>query len=70
MWSLLPCPDPSCPAPAEATDRVTLESTDGPIEHIKTLCLNGHRFFMPTDRAQWPQRGTRKPAHSESGQSA
>lgn len=40
----LPCPDPVCPAPARVVDRFVLESTDGPIEHVKTYCRHGHGF--------------------------
>jgi hypothetical protein len=45
---LLPCPEPTCDAPAEVLDRMVIESTDGLIEHVRTQCLGGHRFFMPT----------------------
>ena len=41
---VLLCPDPVCPAPARVVDRFVLESTDGPIEHVKTHCNNGHGF--------------------------
>jgi hypothetical protein len=50
LW-LMPCPDPSCDAVAEICDRVTLGSTHGPIEHLKTRCLAGHLFVLPADRA-------------------
>jgi hypothetical protein len=29
---------PECGLPAEVIDRVTLQSSDGPIEHAKTRC--------------------------------
>jgi hypothetical protein len=48
---VIPCPDPVCPAPARVVDRFVLESTDGPIEHVKTYCHNGHGF---TPRAASP----------------
>jgi hypothetical protein len=38
---------PECGAPAEVTDRSALESTDGPIEHVKIQCLRRHWFLMP-----------------------
>jgi hypothetical protein len=41
---VIPCPDPACPAPARVVDRFVLESTDGPIGHVKTLCRHGHGF--------------------------
>ena len=46
LW-LLPCPDPSCGALAELMDRITLGSTHGPVEHVRTQCLDGHLFFCP-----------------------
>jgi hypothetical protein len=45
MLSLLPCPDVGCDAPAEIIDQIALESTDGPIEHVKICCLRGHAYF-------------------------
>jgi putative two-component system protein, hydrogenase maturation factor HypX/HoxX len=39
------CPD--CGARAGVIDRWVLESTDGPVEHAKLTCPNGHWFFMP-----------------------
>lgn len=45
---LVACPSPDCDLPAEVLDRVALPSTDGPVEHVRLVCLDGHRFFMPT----------------------
>ena len=39
------CPDSNCGQPAEVTDRFVLESTDGPVEHQRTRCLDGHFFI-------------------------
>jgi hypothetical protein len=39
-----PCPE--CGRPAEVLYRTTLASTDGPVEHLKTRCAEGHWFFM------------------------
>ena len=47
MLSLLPCPEPACDSPAEVTDRMTIGSTGGPVEHVRTQCLRRHMFFMP-----------------------
>jgi hypothetical protein len=47
---LMPCPE--CGLPAEVIDRVTLPSTDGPIEHVKTRCVTGEWFLMPLAAAQ------------------
>ena len=33
--------------PARIVDRWTFESTDGPVEHVKTGCERGH-WFTPT----------------------
>ena len=39
------CPD--CGAPAEVTDRFVLESTDGPLEHLRLRCIRRHWFLLP-----------------------
>ena len=44
---VIACPDPACGAPARIVDRWNLESTSGPVEHIKTGCERGH-WFTPT----------------------
>jgi hypothetical protein len=51
---LLPCPDVPCGAVAEVVDRITVGSTDGPIEHVRTRCLDGHAFFLPASRVLPP----------------
>jgi hypothetical protein len=33
---------PQCGAPAQITERFHLGSTAGPVEHVKTGCLNHH----------------------------
>jgi len=50
MLQLATCPEPACGVPAEVTDRFTLPSTDGPIEHVKTYCARRHIFMLPADR--------------------
>ena len=40
---------PECGAPAEVTDRFVLESTDGPIEHLRLQCAGPHWFLMSTE---------------------
>jgi hypothetical protein len=35
---------PECELPAEILDRFSLNSTDGPVEHLKIRCLGGHWF--------------------------
>lgn len=41
------CKELDCGQLAEVTRRDILESTDGPIAHIGTLCINKHVLFMP-----------------------
>ncbi len=46
---------PECGQPAEVVDRFLLESTDGPVEHVKVRCIAKHWFMLPTsdlERAQ------------------
>jgi hypothetical protein len=40
MPQTIPCPE--CGAPSQITERFWLDSTDGPIEHLKTGCVNNH----------------------------
>jgi hypothetical protein len=40
MQDIIPCPE--CGSPAQVTDRFRFGSTDGPVEHLKTGCVNGH----------------------------
>jgi hypothetical protein len=47
--SFIQCPQPGCIAPAEIVDRYRLGSTGGPVEHVKTMCLHGHWFLIPTE---------------------
>ncbi|HEY6593626.1 MAG TPA: hypothetical protein VI011_05905 [Asanoa sp.] len=47
---LIHCPDPDCGVPAEVVDAVTLGSSDGPVVHVKTVCLFRHWFFLPVNR--------------------
>jgi hypothetical protein len=35
---------PQCAQPAQIVDRFTLGSTDGPVEHVKVSCRDGHWF--------------------------
>ncbi len=47
MLELIGCPE--CARPAEITDRFTLPSTDGPVDHVVLHCAGGHHFRMPSD---------------------
>jgi hypothetical protein len=52
---LVACPEPSCGVPAGVVDRFTLPSTDGPVEHVRTWCLEGHGLTQRTDAlVAWP----------------
>jgi len=48
---------PECGAPAEIVDRFELASTNGPVEHVKVLCIQRHWFTVAvTQMAQRPAR--------------
>ena len=38
---------PECGNAAEITARHVFESTDGPIEHAKVVCVDRHWFVLP-----------------------
>ena len=40
---------PECGAVAEVTDRAVLESTAGPVEHVRVVCLDRHWFLLPAE---------------------
>ncbi len=40
---------PECGQLAEVLRRDVLESTAGPVEHAKTLCIEGHHFLLPVE---------------------
>jgi hypothetical protein len=45
MPGTIPCPQ--CGASAQITERFRLDSTDGPVQHVKIGCERGH-WFTPT----------------------
>lgn len=47
LLTVISCPD--CGVPAEITERFSLPSTDGPVDHIVVHCVAGHHFRMPAD---------------------
>ena len=47
MIELTVCPE--CDASAEVLWRVTLDSTDGPIEHARVVCVRKHFFWLPVE---------------------
>jgi hypothetical protein len=44
-----PIPCPQCGAPAQITERFRLDSTAGPVEHLKTGCVNNHWLTPPAE---------------------
>jgi hypothetical protein len=46
--SLAPCPE--CGLAAEISDRFSLPSTEGPVDHVVLNCVAGHYFRMASDR--------------------
>jgi hypothetical protein len=52
---------PECGELAQVQDRAVLESTSGPVEHAKVMCVRRHWFLLPVDQLRTPQG---KPAHS------
>jgi hypothetical protein len=45
---LVACPECTMIAAVQHWDQV--KSTDGPIDHVKMICVNRHWFLMPADR--------------------
>jgi hypothetical protein len=50
LSSYLPVACPSCGQPAKVLDEFTMGSTDGPIDHLKTRCADGHWYTLPAER--------------------
>lgn len=48
MLIILSCPE--CEVPAEVTDRFSLASTHGPVDHVELHCSAGHHFRMPAEK--------------------
>lgn len=44
---IVTCPECSTVATLQWGDR--LESTDGPVDHVRITCINRHWFLMPAD---------------------
>ena len=46
---------PECGGVAEVVTRFSLGSTDGPVEHVRLVCVMRHGFVMPAQRVTpWP----------------
>lgn len=46
---------PECGRPAEITYRSSVDSTDGPIEHIRTFCMMGHAYYASVENIRIAQ---------------
>jgi len=42
--TVVACPDPACPLPAEVTDRWHANGAPLPVEMVRVRCLAGHWF--------------------------
>jgi hypothetical protein len=65
-WSWAPAPGGQLPVPghpaAGVVDRFVLASTGGPVEHVRTWCLEGHGFTQRVDAlVAWPMVRARRP---------
>jgi hypothetical protein len=47
---------PGCGCPAVITERFSLFSTDGPVDHVVVICATGHHFRMPADMLPSPRQ--------------
>lgn len=47
MAEFIECPDEGCDQAAEVVERYWLDSTFGPVVHIRTRCIINHHFNMP-----------------------
>jgi hypothetical protein len=56
---LVVCPE--CGAPAEIVDRFALGGTDGPVEHVKLMCLHRHWYLLPATSLPTPAEPARAP---------
>jgi hypothetical protein len=50
---------PECDELAEVQWRAVLDSTDGPVEHAKILCVRRHWFLLPVAQMGQGARGPR-----------
>ncbi len=53
---------PECGGCAEVQWRAALDSTDGPVEHAKILCVQSHWFLLPVaalEQKRAPERVAR-----------
>ena len=51
-----------CGVPAGVVDQFVLASTSGPVEHVRTWCLNGHGYTQRLDAVTgWPMERAKRP---------
>ena len=66
MNQIVVCPEPGCEVAAEVVSRWVWPSTDGPVEHVKLYCLQGHARTVLSawlvTRPARPGSPTRRPA--------
>jgi hypothetical protein len=55
---------PQCGAAATVDRRPVLESTEGPVEHVRVDCAEGHWFVLPV---AWLERARRAAAATGAG---
>lgn len=55
---------PECGTVAEVLWRTELDSTSGPVEHAKVLCLNRHGFLLPVESLTLTDPRTNPTTHS------
>lgn len=51
---------PECGNAAEILDRFVLESTDGPVEHVRMQCVQRHWFLLPVGALETPAMPVRE----------
>jgi hypothetical protein len=62
VHQIVVCPEPGCEVAAEVVARWVWPSTDGPVEHVKVFCLQGHARTLLSAWLLSPPRPIR-PAH-------
>lgn len=52
MMEFVGCPEEGCDQIAFVAERYALESTDGPVEHVRLRCVTGHNLNCPADKVK------------------
>lgn len=58
---------PECDELAEVQWRAVMESTDGPVEHARVVCVRRHWFLLPVSRLARPRAADRTPQTRHAG---